>query len=144
MPERQEIKRYTVSDTWKDYQVTLEVDHGVLTEERAKEINGFWSDDDYRVSDENGDVVRAVIRLFGQRMINLLLAEGGGCFSSQGEWPLSAGSLGVATIWTKDLHNEEGWGGSVEGDPYGWCGIRLLAADVENAAFDSVTLREVA
>ncbi len=55
------IKRYLVKETWKEYQVTLEVNHDVLTEETASLINGFWSNAEDRLSAENGDVVRTVI-----------------------------------------------------------------------------------
>jgi hypothetical protein len=141
MPEQTNIKRYKVKDTWKDHEVTLEVNHTVLTQERARMIITSWSDDEQRLEEENGDVIRTVIRLFGLRMINALLAEEGGCFGSNCESTFSDDHPGA--FWTRELHNENGWGGSIDGEPYGWCGIRLIAADVESATFDSVELVEV-
>lgn len=128
-----DIKRYIVKDTWKDFEVTLEVDHNILTEERATMINEFWSDHDDRLSQENDNVVRAVIRLAGTSLINTFL-DGGASFSDT-----SIGDYVSATF-----HNEEGWGGTVAGSAYGWCGIRVIAADVEQPSFDDVALVEVA
>lgn len=136
------IKRYKVKEVWKDYEVTLEVNHERLTPEVASMLNNFWSDSKTRLATENDDPVRVAIRLFGQTMINIMLSEGGSTFS------VHTGKGGLfdnpGPIWSKDLHDEEGWGGSIEGDPYGWCGIRVIAADVESPSFDDVELAEVA
>lgn len=141
-PVQATIKRYMVKEVWKDYEVTLEVNHSRLTSEVATTLNNFWSDSKSRLSTENGDPVRAAIRLFGQTMINMMLSEGGSSFSIQTSKSHSFDDPGP--IWTKDLHDEEGWGGSIEGDPYGWCGIRVIAADVEAPNFYDVELAEVA
>lgn len=135
------IKRYTVEEAWKEYSVTLEVNHDILTPERAAMINEFWSDHECRLSDEDGDVVRAVVRLAGSSLINVMLAEGGAGFSETTNGPFG-GNPGP--YWTKDLHEQEGWGGTEEGNPFGWCGIRCIAADVEVPGFSTVELKEVA
>ncbi|AQT97517.1 hypothetical protein B1R45_22725 [Pseudomonas azotoformans] len=129
-----------VKETWKEYQVTLEVNHDVLTEETASLINGFWSNADDRLSAENGDVVRTVIRLFGQTMICRMLSEGGASFSITTKNLMTGDNPGP--FWTEDLHNEEGWGGNEPG-PYGFCGIRVIASDVETPSYDDVELVEV-
>lgn len=134
------IKRYLVKETWKEYQVTIEVNHDVLTEETASLINGFWSNADDRLSAENGDVVRTVIRLFGQTMIYRMISEGGASFSITTKNLMTGDNPGP--IWTEDLHNEEGWGGNEPG-PYGFCGIRVIAADVDTPSYDDVELVEV-
>jgi len=36
------VKTYRVKEDWKDYEVWLEVDHDVLTQELAELINDFW------------------------------------------------------------------------------------------------------
>ena len=137
------IKRFKVKDTWKDYEVTLEVNLDRLTPERAELINSFWSEDKYRLRQENGDVVRAVIRLAGQTLINAMLSQGGTDFSESTKGLIFGDNPGH--IWTKDdLHNEEGWGGPVEEDGFGWCGIRVVAADVHFPGFEDVALAEVA
>ncbi|GLK62331.1 MULTISPECIES: DUF2528 family protein [Azotobacter] len=130
------IKRYVVEDKWGgDYSVTLEVDHGILTEERAQQINGFWSGDDYRLDEESGDVVMAVIRLAGATLIRVMFEQGGAFFGEK--------DTGTQLAWTDDLHEEEGWGGTDE-TIFGWCGIRCVGADVEVPGFDNVELKEVA
>lgn len=136
------IKRYTVKDSWKDYSVTLEADHSILTPERAQMINDFWSSNDDRADAEEGDVERAVIRFAGSNLINIMLRQGGANFTEKTRGPIFDDSPGP--IWTKDLHDEEGWGGSEEGNPFGWCGIRCVAAEVDTPCFDDVELEEVA
>jgi hypothetical protein len=136
------IKRYTVKDSWKDYSVTLEVDHSILTPQRAQMINDFWSSNDDRADAEEGDVERAVIRFAGSNLINIMLRQGGANFTEKTRGPIFDDSPGP--IWTKDLHDEEGWGGSEEGNPFGWCGIRCVAAEVETPCFDDVELEEAA
>ncbi|WP_104097576.1 DUF2528 family protein [Stutzerimonas kunmingensis] len=135
------IKRYTVEESWKDYSVTLEVDHSVLTPERAAEINNFWSDHRSRLNEESGDAVLAVIRLAGSTLIRVMLSEGGADFSEKTKGPIFGDNPGP--YWTKDLHDLEGWGGSVPESPFGWCGIRCVAADVEVPGFDEVELKEL-
>jgi hypothetical protein len=138
MPEAN-IKRYTVEESWKDYSVTLEVDHSILTIERATMINEFWSNHKSRARDEDGDVVRAVIRFAGSCLINMMLRQGGTDFTEKTRGPFFDDNPGP--IWTEDLHNEEGWGGSEEGNPFGWCGIRCVAASVDSPGFDDVELK---
>lgn len=135
------IKRYIVKEIWKDYEVILEVNHDRLTVEVATMINSFWSNHQCRINAENGDVVKAVIRMFGQVMINMMLSEGGCCFSPGSKHHLFDNP---GPVWTADLHNEEGWGGKIKGDAYGWCGIQVIGADVEAPSFDDVDLVEVA
>lgn len=137
-----QIERYKVEHTWNDScEVTLEVDRSILTHERAKLINDFWGDAARRARIAKSEVF-AVIQLFGQRMINMMLAEGGADFGP------SAGVTGA--IWSKQLRAEEGWGG--ENDPafstpneilYGWCGIRVISADVETPSFDDLSLKAI-
>lgn len=136
------IKRFKIKDTWKDFEVTLEVNLDRLTAERAQQINSFWSSDKYRLLQEKGDVVRAVIRLAGQTLINAMLSQGGSEFSESTKWALFGDNPGP--IWTEDdLHNEEGWGGTVEEDGFGWCGIRVVAAEVLLPGFEDLALSEV-
>ncbi|WP_288843244.1 DUF2528 family protein [uncultured Deefgea sp.] len=115
------IKRYQFNDDWQDFSIELEVDHDQLTTEVATEINNFWSGAKERVSDAGGSVVNAVIKMAADTLARSMLSQGGACFSSED----------VAAIWTKqDLHDQEGWGGSELDSPYGYCGIRLIEADV--------------
>ncbi|MNJ30257.1 hypothetical protein D3C77_248530 [compost metagenome] len=131
------IKTYTVKDTWKGYEVTLEVNHSVLTEERAALINEFWTSHEDRVEHLNGDVVKAVIQMFGQNAICLYLNENGASFGDSEKWLINKCS--------KDLRAEEGWGGeSNDGnDLFGWCGIRIVGADVTMPEYEEMELWEV-
>lgn len=136
------IKRYTVSELFNDDKVTLEVNHDQLTVELATMINEFWSGSIYRLEEEQGDVVQVVIRLFGMVMINTMLSQGGAEFSETFRSPITCESPGP--IWTADVHNEEGWGGTEDGNPFGRCGIRCIAASVSSLDFDGLQVDEVA
>lgn len=132
------IKRYIVEDD-REFSVSLEADLDILTEELATEINTFWSEDRYRLGAEDGDVQKAVIRLFGKTAINIMLEEGGAEFSANND--------AAGRYWSEKVRREEGWGGEV-GDKaargkFGQCGIRIAAAEVYCASFDSVELREI-
>lgn len=132
----QNVRRYTVKDTWKEYEVTLEVNHDILTVARAEEINSFWSDDDHRLDQLDGDVVKTVIQLFGQNAICLYLNENGANFGDADNWLINKCS--------QELRGEEGWGGEseIENNPYGWCGIRIVGADVDMPSFEDLELTE--
>ena len=71
------LKTYRVKADWyDDAEVTLRVNHDILTPELATQINQFWSDDGGRLEQEGGDVVRAVIRLFGSAAIAFFISDG--------------------------------------------------------------------
>lgn len=136
------LKRYRVAESWKDYQVTLEVDLDVLTQERAAMINQYFSDDKTRLMEESGDVIRVAIRLAGSTMIRIMLEQGGAEFT-----PAFKHVLGIdpGPSWTHDLHSAEGFGGcEADEQPFGWCGIRVIGADVDIPSFFEVDLTEIA
>lgn len=136
MSEQTNIKRYKVKDTWKDYEVTLEVNLERLTAERAGLINSFWTGAEDRQDEEDGDIIRTVIRLAGQEVICEMLEDGGADFSSDcNSYPARSSN------WA--LQTKEGWGGKIEGDEFGWCGIRVVAADVQVPSFEDLALAEV-
>lgn len=132
------IKRYTVKHPWHDHEVTLEVDHSILTPEIAKEHVDFWAGADEFREAENGDDVRATIRLFGSNIMAMLLRQGGNTF---GEKTTNMIGGTVAQHYTDEQHEEEGWGGS-DGSPFGRVGIRVVAADVQGVGFDDVELED--
>ncbi|GAB2933460.1 DUF2528 family protein [Rheinheimera gaetbuli] len=121
------IKKYKVAGEWYDWEVTLEVDHDVLTPELANEINTFWSGSEDRADQENGSHVKAVIRFAGTMFINLMLNSYGATFHESNE--------DSGKIWTRDLFKEEGWPENT--------GIRVIAASVEVADYDAVELKEL-
>lgn len=141
MSEQTNIKRFKVSESWKDYEVLLEVNLDVLTSDRAAMINNYLSDDQSRLMDESGDVIRVAIRLAGSTMIRIMLEQGGAGFTPTfknmfGENPCAS--------WTHDLHSTEGFGGcEADERPYGWCGMRVIGADVDVPGFFEVELTEL-
>src|SRR3990167_5695986 len=66
--------------SFSDAEVTLQVDLDVLTPALAAEINNFWSHPKDRLQAEDGDVVRAVVRMFGEAAIRHFMADGGASF----------------------------------------------------------------
>ncbi|ADU99790.1 DUF2528 family protein [Alicycliphilus denitrificans] len=121
---------YRVAAVWfGDAEVTLQVDLDVLTPELAAEINGFWSGDDDRLRAEDGNVLLAVIRMFGQVAIRYLMADGGASFGPSDD-----------PYWTEQIIRDQG-----EGWP-DWqeLGILVTAAEVSAVGYDDVTLEAVA
>lgn len=129
------IKRFKVKDTWNNYEVTLEVDLDRLTTERAEMINSFWTGADDRLDEEDQDVILTVIHLAGHEVMCSLLADRGADFGDGEKWYCERSS--------KELHTSEGWGGEIEGDGYGWCGIRVVGAYVQLPDFNDVEVSEV-
>lgn len=129
------IKRYQVKEPFSDFEVTLEVDHTILTPERAQLINEFWTNHEDRAEEEDGDHVRAVIRMAGAQIAGLMLESG---------WGVSFGTNNVeqGKNWSKKFRDEEGWGAE-DGTPFSRCGIRVIAASVEAPGFDEFQLEEV-
>lgn len=113
---------------YEDYAITLDVDREVLTVEKATLMNDFWSGNEDRLSAENGDVVRVMVRLFGVAAIRHMLADGGASFGS--------GQADTAGYWLKRVLREEheGWYGPDE------LGITIVTADVYVPDFDDVSM----
>lgn len=129
------IKRFKVKDTWKDFEVVLEVDLDRLTAERAQQINSFWTSAEDRLDEEDGDVVRTVIRLAGHEVMCEILEDRGADFGDADRWNCEQ--------TTRKLHEGEGWGGDGDGDGFGWCGIRVVGAEVQLPGFEDVAISEV-
>ena len=127
------IKTYTVKASWfNDAEVTLQVDHDVLTAELATEINSFWGDADSRLASEDEDAVKAVVRLFGARAIAVLMEQGGADFGNKrpetNKW------------WTQKVIDEQGEGWPDAED----LGILIQACSVQSVGFDDVDLEAAA
>lgn len=126
------IKTYTVKASWfNDAEVTLQVDHDLLTPELAKEINDFWSDASYRLRKEDEDVVRVVIRMFGARTISLAMEQGG--------WDFSKQSVVAGLRTAQEVINSygEGWPKAEE------LGIYVIQVAADSVGFDDVELEAV-
>lgn len=76
------IAHYIVSAVaFGDVGVTLQVDHDVLTPELATRINQSREGAEERLLEQDRDVVKAVIRQFGEGAINYFISVGGAQFS---------------------------------------------------------------
>lgn len=130
------IKTFKVCGEFNDELfVTLQVDTDKLTPALASQINSFWGDAEARLETEDGDAVKAVIRLYGARVIRLMLEAGGNCFTA-------SRSRLTAQLWTEAMQAEEGWPGH-DGTLFGAAGIRVIEAQVEMPGFDEVELTEL-
>ena len=123
------IKKYKVEHD-SGAEMTVEIDHSIMTEEQLHELNNFWSTATERIGDEDGNVLHAVLKLLLERVL-LVQLEGG--YSIQG------------VINSFDWDYQHGNGGQ-EGYPKldGSSGIKLLGVDgVEFSAYD-MSISEVA
>lgn len=125
------VKTFVVS-AYEQFSVTLEVDLGVLTEEAAHRINAYWGGGADRLDAEGFDIVRAVVRLLGCRLIAVVLEKGGLSFDEQTN-PRQQGRRLV-----REMLEAEGLGDlsrKAEG-----IGVRLVRAYVEPPGFEEVKL----
>lgn len=130
------IKTFKVCAEYNDEMfVVLQVDMSKLTPALASEVNNFLGDAEYRVFSEDGNVVKAVIRLYGARVMRLMLSEGG-CSITATRSPLTA------QAWTVAMQAEEGWPGP-DGTPSGAMGIQVIEAQVEVPNYDGVELSDI-
>lgn len=103
------IKRYRITDDRYFTEVTLQVDHDLLTPERAVEINSFWTEPDARLAAADDDPVRTVILMAARHFMYDILEN----------------RLGSVHGLQANFDDAEGWGGSA------WNGISLLDFDGE-------------
>lgn len=122
------MKKFKVTATWfDDAYVIIEVNPDVLTPELATLINEFWSDSDSRLADEDDDVVKAVIRLFGATAIGWFMENGGADCNCKDDY------------WTnRVLEYSEGWPKTVD-----TLGMRLKTVSVNVPSFDDCDLEEL-
>lgn len=122
---------YRVSaDLFGIAEVTLEVDLDVLTPALAAEINNFWSGAKERLQAEDGDVVRTVVRMFGEAAIRHFMADGGASF---GPCPWGDRQMTAEVLKAQ----VEGWP-DIDG-----LGIGITAAEVSAVEYHDVTLEAV-
>lgn len=126
------LQTFMASALDDNLQVVLEVDMDKLTPALAAEVNSFWGDAERRVDAEDGDVVMAVIRLYGARLMALLLAEWRGV-------SITADRRDLALAATRIMATHEGWPPN-DDTPHGQLGIRVVSAECELPGFDEVEL----
>ncbi|MDV3143321.1 MAG: DUF2528 family protein [Sweet potato little leaf phytoplasma] len=121
------LQRYTLEDFDGYIEIVIEVNTGIMTEEIAHEINGFFYNAETRLRQEKGDIYKAVVRLAAGFAVAMAIREGGWCFGADSEG---------AAICSKQLRAEEGFGGEADdGNPFGFIGLRIVRADI-NPEFD--------
>lgn len=125
------ITTYRVAaDEFSDAEVTLQVDLDVLTPALAAEINNFWSHPKDRLQAEDGDVVRAVVRMFGEAAIRHFMADGGASF---GPCPWGDRQMTAEVLKAQ----VEGWP-DIDG-----LGIGIVGAEVSAVGYHDVKLEAV-
>lgn len=98
------IKRYTLTYA-SQFDVVVEIDDTICTDELLHEINNFWSSADDRLDDADGDITKAVLKMLALFCLRL------------------SSDKFVESYLTKE-HNEEGW--PVLDGSYG---IKLISVD---------------
>lgn len=69
-------KRYKIEHTETYFDMTVEIDHSQLSDGTLRGINDFWSDSEYRLDTEDGDLLRAVLKLLCQFVMSLQVEYG--------------------------------------------------------------------
>jgi hypothetical protein len=106
------IKRYEIDYDWKA-NVTVEIDHDIVTEEALHELNNFWSNAEYRVM-QHDSVLNAVLKMLAREIIQIQFTAGytTDYLIKQFDWdsgngqegcPPMDGSQGIKIIDTEDL-----------------------------------------
>ena len=101
------VKKFTLEWNW--YEAIFAVDLNVFTQEKAHEINKFWSDDDSRLDDADGDAVVAVLKLLTSVCFSLKIAHSLNDYGVTNQfdwddgngvegWPKMDGSYGITII----------------------------------------------
>jgi hypothetical protein len=102
-------KRYTVTYDW-NFEMVVEIDHEVCKDELLHEINNFWSDSDFRLSQADGNILHAVLKLMAQMAFRLNVSDWRDTASllkapdtcPEG-WPVLDGSAGITLISIDDF-----------------------------------------
>jgi hypothetical protein len=103
MPDK---KTYTVSYDNK-FEMTVEIDHAVMTDEKLHEINDFWGDAHYRFINADRDITKAVLKLLAAHAFRLTLTSFNAidAFNDnrQEGWPAMDGSEGITIVRIDDV-----------------------------------------
>lgn len=102
-------KHYTVSYDW-NFDMVVEIDHAVCTDALLHEINNFWSDAEWRLSQADDNILHAVLKLMAQMAFRLnisdwrdtvgLLKKSATCPEG---WPVLDGSAGITLVSIDDF-----------------------------------------
>lgn len=127
------IKTFKVQAEYNDLMyVVLQVDTDKLTPELATNMNNLFRGAKGRVEDEDGDVVRAVVRRYGAEAILEMLLKGGASFK--------ASNRSAVSQWTNQL---QGLLADINHELFCDDGIRVIEAQVEIPDFEGVELLDI-
>ncbi|WP_068634934.1 DUF2528 family protein [Thauera butanivorans] len=116
-------KRYRLSGD--NFDMTVEVDHAVLTEDKLHEINNFWSAADHRLKEHDGSVLDAVLEMLFNHVQRLIVEDSWGLNlygvlhefawkddegnrkNGQEGWPDMDGSYGISIVRVSDVDLDE-------------------------------------
>jgi len=102
-------KRYTVSYDW-NFDMVVEIDHDVCKDELLHEINNFWSDAEWRLSQADGNILHAVLKLMARMAFRLNVSDWRDTASllraeetTPEGWPVLDGSSGITLVSIDDF-----------------------------------------
>lgn len=93
-------KRYTVTYGWT-FDMIVEIDHAVMTDEKLHEINDFWSNNLTRLQRADGDVTKAVLAMLGLTAFSMSVSENAEYrlkYMGVEGWPKLNGSAGILLV----------------------------------------------
>lgn len=102
-------KRYIVSYDWT-FDMVVDIDHSLCTDELLHQINNFWSDAEWRLSRANDNILHAVLRLMAKMALRLNVSDWRDTVSllraqetcPEG-WPVLDGSAGITLVSLDDF-----------------------------------------
>lgn len=99
------IKRYRLDAPFAEFEVLVEIDHDLLTEELLHEINDFWSGSKERLTDAHGIVLDAVLGILYRTLWFVVIESGNTSpesiaqeFARREGWPPLDGTNGIKII----------------------------------------------
>lgn len=105
------VKSYTVDYDWKA-ELTVEIDHDIVTDAALREINEFWSNHESR--EENHGLLNAVLIMLARHVMPMAYEQGYNAY-------------GVRSLFDWDAGNgQEGWP-PMDGSQ----GIKITSVDVD-------------
>ena len=105
------MKRYVLTYDFMGNEVVVDIDHSICTDELLHQINNFWSEADYRLSQADDNVLHAVLKMLCCRVLRSSVADWNAMdeFKVKGVegWPLLDGSAGITLVNVDDWEFDE-------------------------------------
>lgn len=118
------IKSYDIDYDWK-CGLVIEVDHDIITEDILHEINDFWSDSKYRLSQNQGNILFTVLKMIAREAFHISLTN-------------NYSTFGVVCEFDWDQGN------GVEGYPAmnGTSGFKIIHVETDLFDYSDMTVKE--